>query len=458
MPTHPITISDVPYVSAGTAGNEANLLVTERFELAETLAEDQVDAAQVYLDSLKTLFADAVMPSSDIDYEHQDISLDSNIESKRPEAPSNEDLTPGDVATPVIGTINDITIPTISIPEYTLTAPVDELDYSEPVYQSDLQDVLKVALKDFVENGGTGLGADVEAALWARARDKQTILNERTYDEAAEYFSSRGYTIPPGALGGRLTEALAEQTRGDAQLNYEISIEQARLARAQSEHSLIAAINLEGQDKEKFTAMANRTLEAAKATVQVVLDLYNTKVQGYIAEIQGAKIEADVEKVRVDAKVAANKSVIDEYNANIESYKTQIQQEIAIVELVAKVYGYKIAGYEADAKVAAMDLDAQIKVYQGNIEQANNETTLTLKEAELAVQSYLGALQLTSDAIKAGGNVSAQIAASALSAVNASASLGDSYSRSWDVNHGYSYGLSNSASLGESHTYDETKV
>jgi hypothetical protein len=213
-----------------------------------------------------------------------------------------------------------------------------------------------------------------------------------------------------------------------------------------------AAISLEGQDKEKFNAMANRTLEAAKATIQVILDLYNTKVQGYIAEMQGAKIEADIEKVRVDAKVAANKSVIDEYNANVEKYKTQVQQELGIVELIAKVYGFKIAGYEADAKVAAVELDAQIKVYQGNIEQANNQTILTLKEAELTVQSYLGALQLTSDSLKASGNISAQIAASALSAVNASASLSMGYAR----NSSESESVSDSTSKSEIHYYDET--
>lgn len=454
--SHPIRINEVPYSDAGTAGNEANLLVTERFELAETLAQKQIDAAQVYLDSLSILFATAKMPSYDIDYEHQDITLDSDIESKRPEAPSDEDLTPGDVSTPVIGTINEITVPTIEIPEYTLEPPNNELDYDEAVYQSDLQDALKTALQDFVENGGTGLGSDVESALWARAQDRQTLLNERTYNEAEEYFASRGYTIPPGALSGRLTEALAEQTRATAQLNYEISIEQARLARAQSEYSLNAAINLEGQDKEKFTAMANRALEVSKATVKVIIDLYDAKIRGYIAEMDGAKLEAEVEKLRVDAAVAANSNVINEYNANIEKYKTQIQHELGIVELVAKVYGYKIAGYEADAKVAAADLDAQIKIYQGKIDQANNETTLTLKEAELTIQSYLGALQLTSEAIKVGGNISAQIAASALSAVNASASLGDSYSRAWDIRHDYGYNLSNRADLTETHHYDES--
>lgn len=433
---------------------DTDTLVGEQFDLAQGYAKDQINAVQIYLTSLSTLFATAKMPDTDIDYDFKTIALESDINSYRPEAPSDADLTPGDVAVPVKGTLNNITVPTITIPTYTLVAPTNELVFDEPVYQSDLQDALKTVLQDFIENGGTGLGTTIEDALWARARARQDILNEKTRNEAEEYFSSRGYTIPPGALGGRLTEALAEQSRGDAQLNYEISIEQAKLARTQSEYTMNAAITLEGQDKEKFTAMADRTLEAAKATVQVIIDLYSAKVKEYAAKIEGAKLTVEAEKIKVDAAVAANKSTIDSYNADIEKYKAQVRSELGIIELIARVYGYKIIGYEADAKVAAADLDAQIKVYQGNIEQANNQTTLTLKEAELTIQAYLGALELTSDSLKASGNISAQIAAAALSAVNASASLSMGYSKT----RGESESISDATSKSEVHYYDETAI
>ena len=454
-----LSINSVPSILPGTfEETAAEDLVTERFDLAKTLAQDQVNAAHVYLTSLQNLFASATMPDSDISYDFQNITLESDITSHRPEAPSDADLTPGDVTVPVAGTLNEITVPTISIPTYTLVAPTDELAFFEPIYQSDLQNALKVALEDFVENGGTGLSSDVEDALWTRSRARQALLNERTYNEAEEYFASRGYTIPPGALGGRLTEALAEQTRADALLNDEITIKQAELARAQSEYTMNAAINLEGQDKEKFNAMASRTLEAAKATVQVVLNLYDGKVKEYIAKVEATKLIVEAEKIKVDAAVAANSSTIEAYKADVDKYKTQLLSEIAIVEQIAKVYGFKIAGYEADAKVATLELDAQIKAYQGNIEQANNQTAMTLKEAELTVQSYLGALQLTAGSIEASGNISAQIAASALSAVNASASLG--HATSWNKGYDFNWNqsLSNSASLGESHSYDETAI
>lgn len=433
---------------------DASSLVNERFNMAEILAQEQVDAAMTYLASLSTLFTTATMPDTDIPYNFQSITLDSDIASARPEAPTDAELTIPDIAVPVLGTLNNITVPTISIPAYDLEPPpTDSLIYNEPVYQSALQDAVKAALLDFVENGGTGLGAEVEDALWERGRARQELINERTYSEAEEYFASRGYTLPPGALGGRLSEALTEQARADSQLNYEITIEQARLAKAQSESSINAAISLEGQDKDQFNNIANRALDYAKSAIQVIIDLYNAKLQGYVAEMEGTKLEVEAEKIRVDAAVAANKSVTDVYTAQIEQYKTRLQAEISIVEMVAKVYGYKISGYEADAKVAAMELDAQIRVYQAKVDQARNQTELTIKEAEMLIQAYLGALQLTSESMKTGGSISAQIAASALSAVNASASM--SAGASSGLSSGYSQSDSESDGLSEIHYYKE---
>jgi hypothetical protein len=437
--------------------NETTTLVTERFELAEQVAIDQIALAETYLASLSTLFANAVMPDSDIVYDFQNITLDSDLTSNRPEAPTDEEMHIDVPADPVMGTLATISIPTITIPTYDLVEPgTTELGYTEAAYNSDLQVALKIALIDFIENGGTGLGEDVEDALWERGRARQQILNERVYDEANEFFASRGYTIPAGALSGRLTEALAEQTRADAQLNFEILIEQARLARAQSEHTINASLALEGQDKEQFNAIANRTLEAAKIAVQVIVDLYNARVTAYVAKVEGSKLTVEAEKIKVDAAVAANRGIIDAFTAGIDGFKAKLAAELGIVESIAKVYGFKIAGYEADAKVAALELDAQIKVYQAKIDQANNQTTLSLKEAEMTIQSYLGALQLTSDAIKAGGNISAQIAASALGAVNASASLGDSVSRAASSTESDIDTTSDSTSVATIHSYDHT--
>jgi hypothetical protein len=48
---------------------DTDTLVGEQFDLAQGYASDQINAVQVYLTALSTLFATATMPSTDIDYD-----------------------------------------------------------------------------------------------------------------------------------------------------------------------------------------------------------------------------------------------------------------------------------------------------------------------------------------------------------------------------------------------------
>ena len=102
--------------------------------------------------------------------------------------------------------------------------------YNEGVYSSLLDAAVKEGLLNWIENGGTGLDADVENELWERTLARTEADNERAYREAENYFASRGYDLPPGALAGRLLEINREIVRNRTQINAEISIEQARLA------------------------------------------------------------------------------------------------------------------------------------------------------------------------------------------------------------------------------------
>lgn len=454
-----ITVENVntQYPSDTAVGDKARTLVSERFTSAKSYGDTAKAAATSALASLGSVFASSSMPDTDISYAFQDIILESNIRDDRPEPPSSESLTPAAVAEVQVPDFPGISVPNITVPAFDVSDPISEtFTYTEIAYQSDLFNVLKVALKDLVENGGTGLGATVESELWARARARQETLNERTYEEANEYFSSRGYTLPPGALAGRLTEAVTEQNRADSQLNYEISIEQGRLAYKASQMALEVSTQLEGISQELANNIASRAYQYAKDAVTVVVDVYNAKVAAYAERLRAKEAEVGIEEIRANVQIASNKHLVDKYAAEVEAYKVQVASELAIVENIAKVYSYKVMGYEADAKVAASDLDAQIKVYQGHINQAYNQTRLSLAEAELTLRSYLGALELNLEGRKATANVAAQLAASALSAVNASAAIGYSVSRGRSDSVSHSTGVTNTAGISESHNYDES--
>lgn len=435
----------------GMDENKIAELVEAYFSASTTMAGERSAALIALLNELSSLFSNAAIPETNITYNHQAITLHSDI----PERPVAPDLSIDEVA-PTMGALNSFSMPTITIPPYEITESVTELVYDEAIYQSDIQDALKIVLLEFIENGGTGFGADTENALWERGRAERELLNEKAYDEAEEFIASKGYCIPAGALSGLRSRILAEQTRADADINFKILIEQARLARSQSEHTMNMSIALEGQEKKHFNDVANRTLDCAKAAVKVIIDLYLAKVHGYGKQMEATKIATEAAAIEVDAIIAINKSTVDAYSADIEGYKAKLLAEIGIVEAFAKLYGYEVAGYKADAEIVATDLDAQIKAYQSKIDQANNQTVLSLQEAEITIRAYLKAVQLTENTATSGGNMSSQAVASALSAINVSASIGDSVFHNARSNASDASTRRTSKDCSEIHRYDKT--
>lgn len=79
-----------------------------------------------------------------------------------------------------------------------------------------------------------------------------------------------------------------------------------------------------------------------------------------------------------------------------------------------------------------MDLTAQVEAYKGKLEEARNKATLLLKQAEIELQAFIHNRDLSAEAIKSAAALLAQLAAAALSAINASASGGYHLNESWD--------------------------
>jgi len=434
-------------VTLGDSSSPNN--VSKRFELGTSVASAQSSAALTYLSALSSVFAEATMPDADISYSFGDI-LKKSISAPTPPSPSID--TSGE---PTVGELISIAVPTVTIPSYTVIEPgIVDLGYDEAAYYSDIQDALMVALVNFIENGGTGIDADTEAALWERGRERQAILNGSLYSEASAHIASKGYNLPACILTGLLSESLLEQNRADVQLENEILIEQARLTRAQSDYSIKAAITFEGQEKTHFNNIANRTLDCAKAAVQVIIDLYLTKLDAYIVKLEAARVSAEIAKIQAGAVAATNENTVNIYKADIEGYKVRLQAEIGIAETIAKIYGFKVMAYEIEAKTAMLDLDVQIKKYQGGIDQAKNETVLSLKEAEMVIQEYLGSLQLTAASGLAKGRVYTQWLAAALGMANASASLGESVTRAATCTDSSTGTKIRSDSYSDIHRYD----
>jgi hypothetical protein len=448
-----LSIEELNAVSPTTPGTDAaSDVVQDRFTDMETYSEQAKDNVYTYLEELKTLFATASMPTSNIVYDFQNLQLSPSLVGLRPDPPS--DSTPGDVVSPSEPSLNEVTISPTILPTYNIDDLESEANFSftEPVYTSALNTLVRSQLTTWIGSNASGLAAGIDDDIWTRARSRQDLKHQAMYDEAENYFASRGFVLPPGALAGRLAEVAAEISRSETQLNAEITIEQARIAEEQRKANLAIIVQMEDKDKELFNAIAERAFNAAKALSEVTIAVHEAKVRSFVNRLEAIKVGVEAKKIETEVASNTNRDRVALYQAKIEKYKSDVAKELSIIETAAKVYGYRVQGYEADARAAEVDLNAQIEKYKADIQQADNQTQLSLKEAELTLRSYLGALELNIQSTQAGANVAAQIAASSLSAVSAHASLGYSVSRGRSDGVTHSTSITNNASIEEATT------
>lgn len=276
---------------------------------------------------------------------------------------------------------SSITVPDIPVIDYSTIVPtLESIQGEQPTAPEDsslsmtgIDDLFTV---EEIEALGTGLGADVENAIWERAKSRMEIDNLQKYTEAETYFSSRGFDLPPGALSGRLMDVLVEIARNESYLNNDIMVEQARLA------------------------FENR-------------------------------------------KVALNYS--------IEKYKAQVMGEASRIESIVKVWLGKVEAYKAQTGVTIAYLELEIKNFLAKVEQAKMQSDAILKRAEITMEDLRRVQTIQVEVVKAGAQILAQMTASALSSVNASAQIGvhaqasesvdagDRYSNSTSTNYDYNF-------------------
>lgn len=627
----------------GQVNSAAQSFVSDRFTQAKTYADDAWAITETFISDISS-----VMTGSETEFDYtaptyneETVELTTDIESKRPTAPTESSLTwnsgdtptlgtlrdipavytpsfptltsdapsinfpdtptvtdptdPGDIPSmddvdfpaepsytlPTLGSLQEITLPSnpiLDIPEFSDSAPTADLvppenmfAYYEAAYQSDVLDAVRNALIEEIRQGGTGLPAEIEEMLWDRLRSRQDAINERSYNEAEKYFSSRGWSIPPGALAARLTEARVEIARAEALLSNEIAIKQAELMLDNKYKSISAGLQLETVLTQLTNSVAQRALEAAKATNDAAQDVYKSKIlyynarldayktaasvyesrlrgslatlEVYKAQLEGVKLISEInkdtieiykarlsavamqidvysktvdaastklsaEKVKIDAyrakidayvakingntsrynlyqaqiageeakvklyaeqvkayatevearkaegearnaqigyTLAANDGDIKAFAAKVDEFKVIVGKEQARIDSIVRVYGSKVAMYEADTKVAAVDLDAQSNQIKMRIAQATQEVELLLKSAEVGLQNAARYHTLQVEALKTGASVAAQVTASAMSSVHAQASVG------------ISGNASDSNSYNDSTSYDLTK-
>lgn len=326
------------------------------------------------------------MPSHDIDPPViadredpviEDISFDGeapaiNTDIQIPDKPTLQTLTAPQAASIVIPSFAGL-----DIPAWEGDFPVDDLgevtasyNYSEPVYNSEMYDKIKAWITGIIENGGTGLGKDVLEALRANFKSWLDEDLEEEYEKILKFESSRGFTLPTGALNARLRTFWNRRQRKVQEYDNQLLSEEAKLAQQNTQFAVQYGAQVEQILREAHNQLANRMLQVAKDTVTAAIEIFNGKVAKYTAVLEAAKTRASV----YESRVRASGLLLDQYKAEIEAQKLTLDaknQEVQIYLALQQSNAQLIDMWAKETEASKILLEnerSKIEIFKGRID------------------------------------------------------------------------------------------
>jgi hypothetical protein len=305
--------------------------------------------------------------------------------------PDISDITIPDAPTivlPDVPTLRSITLPDLpddlivpewtgTVPEFNITAPSGDFVWTETPYSSTLLDELTAKISEWLD-GGTGLPDAIWTMIWDRVLRGNQRLTRRAEMEAAEEWSSRGFSVPPGALNAALRRVRQDALDLNAERLREIAIEAAKMEVDNLRFAVTQGIALEQMLGNLFNASQQRAFEAARATVDVAIALFNAQVSLYNARIQGYIGEAQVYKSRIDATLVY-----------LEAYKAQLEGQKLIGDL--NIQDVQIYTARLDAVTKA------IEVYKAQLEGVRTQVDVDRNR----IESFRALVQVFSEQVNA---------------------------------------------------------
>ena len=419
--------------------NNATILVNEKFDFVQGLAEEQLTNLRQIINDMQAVLDALNLPTIDIDIDlpTEIADLTAILDAMRPIPPSSSDL-----VLPAIESPPELQLPSFEgvRPSADLTPPEAEFTFTNEHYESALVEQLKEKFFAEINAGGSGLSAEVEGAIYERAKERLRIEKENNLTQIDRQF--KGFNLPSGLYVALRQEAANVLNRSLADLGRDILVKQAELAQSNTHFMIERAVAFEQVLISEDVAYKTRALEAAKETVTLALAVFESILKKYSVEADVYKADAQVYETLVKAEVQA-------FTAQMERLKMILEYNVQRIKAVVDVYKAQVDAYRADIEAQKTRIEAEIAVVDARTKLAVARAEIAIKQAELNLQSYMTRYQFYIEALKTLANVTSQLVASALSGVNASASIGVDSRESFTTSKDYRESVDNSANLTE---------
>ena len=243
----------------------------------------------------------------------------------------------------------------------------------------------------------------------AKVRIEGARLAGEAQKRAADLYLAElsGVTALIGLYKARMEGAAAKSALG-----------RDRLAAYESQVAgYVAAVNA---NTARFNAHA-----AAMAGQEAKARLFAEQVRAFGAEVDAARVTAET---RLAVASRDNEVRLDAYKADVTRFEAELRQAQARAEILLKDKELALGVYDAGLKAGQAEAELRSRDHGAQVDAFLKSAEVSIKQADMLLQNSLGELRLESEKIRSGAQVSAQMAASALNSVNASAQIGYSES------------------------------
>lgn len=229
---------------------------------------------------------------------------------------------------------NSITIPefTEDIPANTLVPPTQQFNYVEPDFSLTLKDDVTTKISNDVNNGGTGLAASVEDAIFDRTEERDQLVLDDSIQGLVDEWSGRGFSLPTGVLLKGEERFRIEHFNNRLTTNRDIQKLQADLAQNNTQFAVSSGLSLIEQEFRNANDVNNRALQSERALVEFTIALWETKVTDHNLKLERVRLQA-----------AKNASILQGEGLRLEEYKSQLLE----MDARSTVDKDKIANYTA---------------------------------------------------------------------------------------------------------------
>jgi hypothetical protein len=421
-----VDLENVPSADFSEAPDAPELeeisLEPELYDVAEFVAGDL--PPPISFTTIPTRPDDPPVPSTILEPTFTDVTIDDAPTVTFEDAP---DFVPVDA--PILGDLLSITIPDFPVelvvefegvrPDVNLAAPANTFSFEEDEYSSEVVDAVTAKLLE-IFNNGTGLPVAVAQAMRDSAYTEVDRNAEQARQQVDEEMASRGFNLPNGMLLAARRKVTYEAQRERNKLSRDIYIKEVDVQIDMLKTAMSTGIALEDVLIRLHISVMERRLQAARATIEAAINIFNARVQLenikqalYVADAQvfEARLRGEqlkLERVKTQIEAEALKGQINEQTVKIYT------EGFRALEANAQVYRSIIDGFKAktDAKRAIIDgytayVQGQKAIVETNVAKAQfyaekvRAEGLKQENYKIRAETYSAAIQGWSQASQA---------------------------------------------------------